>query len=83
MVCPAFYSLIISMLVDEERKYVLTKFSKYKGVNKVVKSDHNVLILEVKCPWMNNLRKQRVEIFNLRNRDCQRNFFDDTNKHIF
>ena len=27
IVCQAFYSLIISMLVDEERKYVLTKFS--------------------------------------------------------
>ena len=26
IVCPAFYSLIISMLVDKERKYVLTKF---------------------------------------------------------
>ena len=49
IVCQHFYNLITSMIIDEERKLVLTKFSKYNGVSNLVKSDHNILYLKVMC----------------------------------
>ena len=80
LVCQSFYNLIISMIVDEERKFVLTTFSKYIGGTKLVKSDHNIVYLKVKCSWSNTLKKERIEIYNLRNQNCQKQFFEDTSK---
>ena len=79
LVCQSFYNLIISMVIDEERKLVLTKFSKFNGCTQIVKSDHNILYLKVKCSWSTSLKTERVEIFNLRNKECQKQFFEDTN----
>ena len=80
IMCQNFYSLVISMNIDEDRKLVLTKCSKYKGATKLVKSDHNILSLEVKCVWSRSIQKRRKEIFNLRNKNCQEKFFEDTSK---
>ena len=58
---------------------MLTKFSKFNGCTKIIKSDHNILFLKVKCSWSTSLKTERVEIFNLRNKECQKQFFEDTN----
>ena len=79
IVCQELYSLVSSMLVDEERKHVLTRYYKSNGVTKVVKSDHNILLLNICYPWDTQVRRQRVEIFNLRNKQCQADFYRSTN----
>ena len=61
------------MLVDEDRKYLLTKIRKAK--NGIVKkeSDHNVLLAE-----FNNIviehNKAKHEIYNIKNIECQQKF---------
>ena len=79
IVCQDFYSLCVSLLIDEEREYTLTRFYKHKNVTKVVKSDHNPLFLYLNVPWNKPIRKQRTEIYNLRNKKCQEEFFRNTN----
>ena len=82
VVCQGFYSLINQMIIDEERKYVLKKYSKVKGLTKVIESDHNLMWLEVNVPWNVKVKQQRQEIFNLRNKDCQQNFHEFTNNSV-
>ena len=79
IVCQTFYSQVTSMVVDEERKHVLERFYKRDGFVKVVKSDHNILLLNISIPWNVKVKKDRIEIFNLRNKKCQEEFFHQTN----
>ena len=79
LVCQDFYSYIESMIVDTDRKYVLTKYTKKKDKNYTIESDHNPLIIEINIPWNSKIQQDRIEIFNLRNSDCQREFFKSTN----
>ena len=80
IVCETLYRLVISLMVDEERTHILTRFYKRRGVIRVVESDHNLLVLNVSCPWKVKVRKARIEIFNLRNKKYQNDFFNVTNK---
>jgi hypothetical protein len=80
IVCQELYSLVTSMLVDEERKHVLKRFYKHKGETRLVNSDHNILVLNICYPWDMKIRKEKIEIFNLRNKKCQADFFNCTNQ---
>ena len=81
IVCEMFYSYCVSMAIDEDRKYSLKRYYKNKNGNKVVFSDHNPLFLNLKVPWNSNIRKPRLEIFNLRNRKSQEEFYKITNEN--
>jgi hypothetical protein len=80
IVCQTLFQLVTRMEIDEDRNYVLTKFSKYKGKTHVIKSDHNPLKLEVNISWNMKIVKQRVELYNLRNSECQKSFYEFTSK---
>ena len=67
------------MNVDDERKLILTKHTKVRGQVKVIESDHNPIYLEVNIPWEVKVKKPRIEIFNLRNVECQTNYSQYTN----
>ena len=69
-----------SLVIDEERKHVLTKVVKTKKGTKKVESDHNVLVSKLKFDWNKNIRKDRVEIYNLKNKKCQAAFKEITSK---
>ena len=62
IVCQTFYNLISVMIVDEERKHVLTKYASAKGSKKIVASDHNPLMFN----WSKKLKPIRKEVFNLK-----------------
>ena len=66
LVCRSFLSFIRKMIIDEEQKYSLTKFSTKKGVKSVKKSDHNLLILELNLRWSSLYRPPRIEIHNFK-----------------
>ena len=65
------------MIVDEEQQYVLSSYSKVKGKQVIKKSDHNPVILEL---FLNYKVKKpdRIESFNFRNKECQKQFFEST-----
>ena len=67
-----------TIVIDEERKNVLTKLSKTKkGISKV-ESDHNTIFTHLKLSWTKRLKKQRNELFNLKNKECQEIFKEET-----
>ena len=79
LVCQNFYLMINSMIIDEERKYVLTKYTKKKCNSFITESDHNPLIIDIDVFWNSKIKPDRTEIFNLRNAECQDSFFRHTN----
>ena len=63
-----------SLVIDEDRKHVLTKIKKTKkGVIKK-ESDHNILITTFSDTFGSNEKKEKEEVYNIKNKDCQRKF---------
>ena len=60
-----------SLVVDEQRNHVLTRFTKSKNGIKETKSDHNVLITKFKLKWNRKMKSNRIELYNLKNKDDQ------------
>ena len=71
------------MKIDDQRKLVLTKRTKVRGQVRVTESDHNPIYLEVNIPWEVKVKKTRLEVFNLRNVECQARYFEYTNNSDF
>ena len=69
-----------SFTVDEEQNLVMTDIRKTKNNVKVTHSDHKVLITKFKVQWNRKVRKERKEIFNLKNKECQQIFKENTTK---
>ena len=69
IVCRRFYKIIRNMLIDEERKYALIKYSGRTGNKSIKESDHNTLILEININWKTEINEpeERLEIFNFKN----------------
>ena len=52
IVCEQFFSLVTKMIVDEERKYSLTKYCTKNGAKSItVSGGHLLLILELNLKW--------------------------------
>ena len=65
--CDQILPLVSKMMIDENGMYALTKYRK----NQIVKTDHNILKLELNLNFQNDKIIERVEVFNLRNKLCQ------------
>ena len=63
-----------SMLIDEEGKHALTKIVKSKGATKSKQSDHNTIVSKFNICWKEKKKSERVEIYNLKNREGQKKF---------
>ena len=63
-----------SIVIDEERKHVLTRITKTKKGIVKVESDHNMIFTHLKMNWSKKVKKQRHEIYNLKNEECQQEF---------
>ena len=68
-----------SLIVDEERKHVLTKITKTKNGVITKESDHNVLISKFNFKWNRRIKQKRIELYNLKNKECQKKFTEVTN----
>ena len=69
---------IDTIVVDDKREHVLTKIIKNKkGVQKV-ESDHHPIISKLKLSWDKDINKNRVEVYNLKNKGCQNKFKEET-----
>ena len=65
----------VSLKVDDERKHVLTKLTRTLKVE----SDHNVLVTTFKFDWLKSTKQTKNETYNLKNKQCQAKFFQETN----
>ena len=68
--CHRILPFITKMTVDENRDLALTNFNGIKKVGRVIESDHNVEILELKLQY--SVRKpERIQIFQFKDKNAQ------------
>ena len=77
--CEELASLLEEMVIDDKRTHVLTKFASAKGVIKKVESDHNVLHAKFTLNYKPKKVEVRREIFEFKNKEAQKKFFNVTN----
>ena len=69
-----------SIIIDEKEEYALTKIVKTRNGMSKKSSDHNTIITKFSIKWSSKFRKNRIEMFNLKNKECQLKFKDVTTK---
>ena len=70
-----------SMVIDENQKYALAVVRKTNRNISITTSDHNVMLTKFKMEWRDSERKERLEVFNLKNKECQQVFKHETSKN--
>ena len=71
------------MVIDDAQIFSLMKYASVKGKQKIVKSDHNVMFASFDIQFQNmNFKKQRREVFNLKNKDCQEIFTEVSENNL-
>ena len=71
---------LTKLIIDEDRDFCLSNFAQWKMNKRVVETDHNLMIadFDISVP----VRKpDRVELFNLRNKNCQKLFTKETEEN--
>ena len=69
-----------SLLIDEDRKHVLTKIGKTTKGTIVKESDHNVLVSEFNTSYKSDKKTSKLELYNIKNHECQKRFKEYTSK---
>ena len=72
-----------ALKIDEENEHALYKIRKTKNGVKKTKSDHNSLISTFKLSWNNRIKTNRIEVYNLKNPNCQMKFKELTENGTF
>ena len=83
LVCDEMEEIVSSVRIDEERKYVLTKYTKTKKGTKVKESDHHTIITNIKSTWNKNINEKIIEIYNFKDKDGLKKFREMTSKENF
>ena len=60
--------------IDTEGKHAMTKVTKTKPVV----SDHNTIVTKLKLKWNTEIKQEKTSIFNLKNKECIKNFKEIT-----
>ena len=81
IVCDKLYAHVSHMVINEDRNDVLTKYASKKGIEKIVKSDHNLLVCSFDIILNHIVKKPRVEIFNFKDVEGQKKFLLETSKN--
>ena len=63
-----------SLIIDEDRKHVLTKIRKTKKGTVSKESDHNELVSEFNISLSGDSMKTKLELYNIKNSECQEKF---------
>ena len=70
-------SFFREMQIDEDRKFCLSNIAQIKKNGRVIKTDHNAMIADFDLK-IDTRKPAREEMFNLRNRQCQEAFKNET-----
>ena len=80
ILCDKFRDYLKSLLIDDDRNHVLTKFSLKSGVVSKVKSDHNVIICTFTIKYNIKKKSVRKEVFQFKDQNGKEAFFQETSK---
>ena len=61
------------MVVGEKREQVLTNFSKFKQIGRIIESDHNPIFLYLSLQF-SKLKNERITVYQFRNKESQKLF---------
>ena len=75
VVCDMILPLVTKMTIDSRGEMSLTRYKQ-----KVVNSDHRMLKMEVNLTFHEEKKHDRLEVFNVRNKQCQKVFCEVTSK---
>ena len=75
--------LISELIIDEEKKYVLTSYRKCKNGVKIRESDHNSMISHLKSSWNKKVHSNRIELYNFKDENGLKKFIEMTSKDTF
>ena len=70
---------LVSLDIDENRKYVLTKVINNKKGLRIQESDHNPIVTEFKLQIKRPKEADKLEMYNLKNKEGQTKFKEYTN----
>ena len=73
IVCNQILPVVTKMKIDKNGETTLTRFR-----GKTVKSDHKMLKLEIDLNFHEPIKHERKEVFNVRNKVCQKVFYEFT-----
>ena len=79
VVCSRVLPYITEMIIDEADKFITTNYTQVKVNVKAVNSDHNTEFVKMKLQVITN-KKEKREIYNLKNVLCQFQFKKSTEK---
>ena len=72
-----------SLIIDEEKNNALMKITKTKSGIVKKHSDHNAIIGQFNFNWNKRMKIKRVEMYNLKNKECQSVFKELTSSGNF
>ena len=75
IVCDEILPLVTKMKIHEKEELAIKRYKE-----KVVKSDHKMLSLELNLKIHIEKKHEKVEVFNLRNKACQKTFYEFTSE---
>ena len=80
---PDMVNDFMSLHIDDDRNHVITKLTNAKDGSKKVESDHNVLVTKFKFKWHKNKTHEKNEIYNLKNKQGQAKFKEETSNNNY
>ena len=72
--------LLLEMVIDEERDFCLSNFSQIRQNKRVIETDHNLMYVDFNIS-VPKRKPERLELFNLRNKNCQELFTKETEEN--
>ena len=73
---------LTKVTIDENRNFCLSNFAQLKKNGRLKETDHNTMIADFAI-FMPKKKKERIEMFNLRNINCQKLFTEETEENSF
>ena len=83
IVCEDMEEMINRVIIDEERKHVLTRHIKTRNGVKVKESDHHKIITNIAVKWKKKKNTKIIEIYNLKDKEGLNKFKKITDKDTF
>ena len=79
LLCDKMVEFVEDVIIDENIDYVLKHLHKHKKSDKIITSDHNMLYCRFNIRIHNVKRTERTEVFNFKDSEGKRKFFEKTN----
>ena len=84
IICRRLFEMLSLMVINEDRDFVMTKYSSRKGVEKITVSDHNLMWCKFNIQWSSFLKPEKRFMFNFKESESLDGFkqYNDRNEKL-